>query len=61
MKHLIPYLQDDQKAADDLRHLRWPDGVVCPRCGSAAVESRERCDNGLQRCHCVPCAVRVGQ
>ncbi len=21
MKYLIPYLQDDQKAADDLRHL----------------------------------------
>ena len=48
MKHLIPYLQDDQKAADYLRQLRWPDGVKCPRCGSDAVEPRERCDNGLQ-------------
>src|SRR2546428_10502258 len=38
MKHLIPYLQDDQKAADYLRQLRWPDGVTCPRCGSDAVE-----------------------
>jgi hypothetical protein len=27
MKHLIPYLQDDQKAADYLRQVRWPDGV----------------------------------
>ena len=61
MKHLIPYLQDDQKAADDLRHVRWPDGVTCPRCGSAAVEPRERCDNGLQRFNCVPCAARLGQ
>jgi transposase-like protein len=61
MKHLIPYLQDDQKAADYLRQLRWPDGVTCPRCGSAAVEPRERCDNGLQRFHCVPCAARLGQ
>ena len=61
MKHLIPYLQDDQKAADYLRQLRWPNGVMCPRCGSAAVESRERCDNGLQRFNCVPCAVRLGQ
>src|SRR5215510_10054922 len=61
MKHLIPYLQDDQKAADSLRQLRWPNGVKCPRCGSAAVESRERCDNGLQRFNCVPCAVRWGQ
>src|SRR2546423_9814262 len=61
MKHLIPYLQDDQKAADYLRHVRWPDGVTCPRCGSAAVAPRERCDNGLQRFHCGPCAVRLGQ
>ena len=61
MKHLIPYLQDDQKAADYLRQLRWPNGVICPRCGSAAVESRERCDNGLQRFNCVPCAARSGQ
>ncbi len=56
MKHLIPYLQDDQKAADYLRQLRWPNGVMCPRCGSAAVESRERGDNGLQRFNCVHCA-----
>ena len=61
MKHLIPYLQNDQKAADYLRQLRWPNGVICPRCGSAAVESRERCDNGLQRFNCVPCAARLGQ
>jgi hypothetical protein len=61
MKHLIPYLQDDQKAADYLRQLRWPDGITCPHCGSDAVEPRERCNNGLQRCNCVPCAVRLGQ
>jgi ISXO2 transposase-like protein len=61
MKYLIPYLQDDQKAADDLRHVRWPAGVTCPRCGGDAVESRERCDNGLQRCNCGPCAARLGQ
>jgi hypothetical protein len=61
MKHLIPYLQDDQKAADDLRQVRWPNGVMWPRCGSAAVEPRERCDNGLRRFNCVPCAARLGQ
>jgi transposase-like protein len=61
MKHLIPYLQDDQKAADYLRQVRWPTGVTCPRCGSAAVERRERCDNGLQRFNCIPCAGRLGQ
>src|SRR5215813_945287 len=61
MKHLIPYLQDGRKAADYLRQLRWPDGVKCPRCGSAAAEPRERCDNGLQRFNCGHCAVRLGQ
>src|SRR6516164_9627208 len=61
MKHLIPYLQDDQKAADYLRQVRWPTGVTCPRCGSAAVESRERGDDGLQRFNCMPCAGRLGQ
>jgi transposase-like protein len=61
MKHLLPYLQDDQKAADYLRQVRWPDGVTCPRCGNEAVEPRERCDNGLQRFNCVPCAVRLDQ
>jgi len=61
MKHLIPYLQDDQKAADYLRQGRWPDGVTCPRCGSDAVTPRERCDNGLQRFNCVHCAGRLGQ
>ena len=40
MKHLIPYLQDDRKAADYLRQLRWPTGVTCPRCGGDAVERR---------------------
>ena len=61
MKHLIPYLQDDQKAADYLRQLRWPDGVTCPRCGSDVVAPRERCDNGLQRFNCVHCAACLGQ
>ena len=61
MKHLLLYLQNDQKAADYLRQVRWPTGVTCPRCGSAAVEPRERCDNGLQRFNCMPCAGRLGQ
>jgi Transposase zinc-ribbon domain len=61
MKHLIPYLQDAQKAADDLRHVRWPAGVTCPRCGSDVVASRDRGDHGLRRCNGPPCAERLGQ
>jgi hypothetical protein len=60
-KPLIPSLQDDRKAADSLRQWRWPAGVTCPRCGSEAVAPRARCDNGRQRVHCGPCAVRWGQ
>jgi hypothetical protein len=33
---------------------------MCPRCGSEAVEPRERCDHGLQRCNGGPCAARLG-
>lgn len=58
MRHLIPYLQDDRKATDYLRQLRWPDSAKCPRCGSQSVEPRERCDNGLQRFNCLSCAAR---
>ena len=61
MQHLISSLHDDQNAADDVRHVRWPDGVTCPRCGRNAIESRARCDNGLQRCNGVHGAACLGQ
>ncbi len=61
MRHLIPHLQDDSKAADYLRQLRWPDGVRCPRCGGCSIEPRERCRNGLQRHNCLDCAARLGR
>ena len=61
MQHLIPSLQENLQAADDLRQGRWPDGVTWPRCGSDAGESRERCDHGRQRFHWVPGAARWGQ
>src|SRR5215510_13687744 len=60
MQPLIPSLQDAQQAADALRQGRWPAGVACPRCGRDAVEPRDRCDNGLRRFPCGPCAARWG-
>ena len=60
MQPLLPYLHDDQKAADYVRKVRWPNGVTCPRWGSAAVAPRDRCAPGLHRCNCVPCAARLG-
>ncbi len=29
-----PYFQDDDKAREYLEAIRWPDGPVCPHCGS---------------------------
>jgi hypothetical protein len=60
-KPLLPSRQDDQTAADSLRPLRWPHGAMWPRCGRAAVESRERGDKGRQRCHWGHCAARLDQ
>jgi transposase-like protein len=36
----ISNLVDDAKCFEVVRHLRWPDGVVCPTCGSAQVSKR---------------------
>jgi len=30
------YFTDDNKAREYLERLRWPDGIVCPHCGSIA-------------------------
>jgi transposase-like protein len=35
-----PYFKDDQKAREYLEALRWPDGPVCPHCGSVAAPYR---------------------
>jgi hypothetical protein len=29
-----PHFHDDDKAREYLESLRWPDGAVCPHCGS---------------------------
>ena len=56
----IPSLVDDAKCFDTVRHLRWPDGVRCPRCGSAEVarhglDERQR---DRQRYRCMACQGR---
>jgi transposase-like protein len=32
-----PHFQDDQKAREYLEAIRWPNGPVCPHCGSVAA------------------------
>jgi len=38
MQQAAVYFSDPQNCHDYLVAARWPDGVVCPRCGSAAVK-----------------------
>jgi len=53
-------LMDDAKCFALVRQHRWPEGVCCPGCGSAAV-IRDGCDDTQphrQRYRCKACACR---
>jgi transposase-like protein len=45
----IQALIDDAKCYDTVRRLRWPDGVRCPDCDSAAVIKKGRDDSQPER------------
>ncbi len=53
-------LIDDAKCYELVRQHRWPDGVRCPRCGSAAVARHGRDDTQphRQRYRCTACSSR---
>jgi transposase-like protein len=53
-------LTDDTKCFDLVRQHRWPDGVRCPTCGSAAVARHGRDDTqpNRQRYRCKDCTAR---
>src|SRR5918997_6735150 len=56
----LPGLMDDAKCVAFIRRHRWPEGVRCPGCGSAAV-IRHGCDDSQphrQRYRCKGCARR---
>ena len=42
-------ITDDAKCYEMVRHLRWPDGVRCPRCDSVQVVKQGRDDTEPQR------------
>jgi transposase-like protein len=52
----IQDLIDDAKCYETVRTIRWPDGVSCPHCSSAAVIKDGRDDTQPHRqryqCHC---------
>ena len=53
-------LIDDAKCLELVRQHRWPDGVRCPTCGSAAVARPGRDDTQphRQRYRCTACGSR---
>ena len=53
-------LIDDAKCHELVRRHRWPDGVRCPRCGSASVARHGRDDTQphRQRYRCTECSAR---
>src|SRR5438270_3514263 len=65
-----PYFQDEQAAVDRLEEIIWPDGIVCPHCGTvgrAGVLSGVKGKTGkpaIGRKKCYACrkqfTVRVG-
>jgi transposase-like protein len=50
-------LIDDHKCYETVRHLRWPNGVCCVECGSAAVTKRGKHETypARQRYACNDC------
>src|SRR5215207_6890921 len=53
-------LIDDAKCYELVRHHRWPEGVHCPGCGSAAVarDGRDGTQPHRQRYRCKACGSR---
>jgi transposase-like protein len=51
-------LIDDAKCYAEIRKLRWPDGVRCPKCGSSQVSKRGLHEHQpyRQRYQCQGCA-----
>ena len=51
---------DDAKCYEVVRHLRWPDGVRCPRCDSPEIvkQGRDETEPHRQRYECRACRRR---
>src|SRR5918993_5977716 len=56
----LPSLIDGARCYTLVRQHRWPKGVRCPRCGSAAVarDGRDDSQPQRQRYHCTACGSR---
>ncbi len=56
----IQDLIDDAKCYQTIREMRWPDGVICPRCSSDSVikNGRDDTQRHRQRYECRGCEQR---
>jgi len=59
MFHILNLI-DDAKCFETVRRLRWPEGVVCPHCGSphATKRGREETQAARQRYQCQGCQTK---
>ncbi len=53
-------LLDNAKCYEQLRELRWPEGICCPRCGSEYItrQGRDETEPAKQRYQCKSCTRR---
>jgi transposase-like protein len=51
-----PHFRDDTAARELLERLRWPDGPVCPHCGSIGRAYSNKAKPGVSRCAEKECA-----
>ena len=53
-------LIDDARCFETVRHLRWPDGVHCPHCGSDKVarHGHDERQRNRQSYRCLACQAR---
>ena len=56
----LTVLIDEAKCYDLIRHYRWPEGIRCTSCSSAAVirHGRDETQQDRQRYRCKDCGVR---
>jgi transposase-like protein len=56
----LPWLIDDARCFELVRQHRWPEGVRCPRCGSAGIarDGRDDAQPHRQRYRCAACNSR---
>ena len=52
---MMKVFSDEKKCVDHFRAVRWPNGVVCPHCGSAEVYDLA---NGTHKCKQKECALK---